>query len=145
VSSIRALQQTAIAVATILDGSATVASVSGHGGAQCVRVSAELGDEALPMLVFQTANARDRGGLLGSYLVDVELFAVASSMQDASDLLAAAVDALDALAFASAGLDAIPETGGPSDAEPLDADDVPYPEAVGVAATLPLAVFLSPL
>lgn len=143
-SSIRALQATAVAVATILDASAAVATVTGHSAPQCVRLSSEIGREYLPVLVFQTANARERGGLLGSYSVDVELYACASTMPDASDLLAAAIDALSAPAFAAKGLDAVPDGGGPSDAEPLDASDVPYPEAVGVATTLSLSVFIAP-
>lgn len=142
VSSVRALQLSAIAVATILNGSSAIATVTGHPAPQCVRLSSEMGDESLPVLVFQTANARERGGLVGSYLVDVEVYAVAATMPGASDLLATAIDELTAIAFAGVGLDAVPDTTEPSDTEPLDPNDVPYPESQGVATTLTLAVFI---
>lgn len=140
-SSIVALQSTATAVATILDASLALAALTGHASPQCQRLGFDL-DDTLPTVLYQTTNAREVGGLLGSFLVDVELYALAATTIAASELLAAARDALTPVAFAGAGLDAIPETGAPANSEPLDPEDVPFPEAVGVATTLTLAVYL---
>ncbi len=147
-STITALQAVAVAVATILDASTALATVSGHAAPQCQRIGGDIG-EVLPRVfdlqsgsLLQTLNAREAGGLLGSYLVDVELYALAATMPDASALLAAARDALTPLAFAAAGLDAVPEPGAPANSEPLDPEDVPFPEAEGVVTTLTLAVYL---
>ncbi len=140
-STITALQTVAVAVATILDASTALASVSGHAAPQCQRIGSAI-SEVLPQVLLQTLNAREAGGLLGSYLVDVELYALAPTMPDASALLAAARDALTPLAFAAAGLDAVPEPGAPANSEPLDPEDVPFPEAEGVVTTLTLAVYL---
>lgn len=142
-TAIEALQVVAVAVATILDSSAAVATQTGHAAPQCYREGGVL-PEALPVVVFQTLNAREAGGLLGSFLVDVVLYAIASSMPAASALLAVARDALTPLAFAAAGVDAVPETGARADSEPLDPEDIPFLEADGVTTTLTLAVFLSP-
>jgi hypothetical protein len=140
-SSIVALQQTAVAVATVLDASMAIAALTNHAAPQCVRLGGDIEAE-VPLIVFQTQNAREAGGLLGAYLVDVELYAIAATMPEASALLAAARDACDPVAFADAGLDAIPEPGAPANSEPLDPEDVPFPEAVGVATTLTLAAFI---
>lgn len=144
-ASVRALQAVAVAVATILDSSATVASLTGHDAPQCARVGTEHADTLrLPCVLYQTVNARPAGGLLGTYLVDVELYACAESTGDAAALLAGVVDALSAPAFAAAGLDAVPDLAGPGDAEPLEVDETPLAEAVGLASTLSLSVFLPP-
>ncbi len=140
-SSIVALQQTAIAVAAILDASLELAAITGHTTPQCLRLGFDV-DAELPIVLFQTTNARRTGGLLGSYLVDVELYAIAADTQVATDLLAAASDVLTPVAFAGEGLDAVPDDSAASNSEPLDPEDVPFPEAVGVATTLTLAVFL---
>ena len=140
-STITALQTVAVAVSTILDASTALASVSGHAAPQCQRIGGAI-SEVLPQVLLQSLNAREAGGLLGSYLVDVELYALAATMPDASALLAAARDALTPRAFAAAGLDAVPEPGAPANSEPLDPEDVPFPEAEGVVTTLTLAVYL---
>lgn len=142
-SAIRALQIVAVAVTSILDTSAAVAAQTGHGAPQCFREGASLPDQ-LPLVVFQTLNARESGGLLGTYLVDVVLYAIASTMPAAGDLLTVAREALTPLAFAAVGVDAVPETGGRADSEPLDPEDLPFLEADGVATTLTLAVYLTP-
>lgn len=136
-----ALQLTAIAVATVLDQSAGVAAASGHAAPQCVRDGSYV-DEALPLLVFRTHNAREPGGLLGTYEVDVELVACADSTTNATALLAAAHDALTPLVFAGVGLDAVPESGSGANSDPVDPDDAPFPEAFCVADQLTLHVFL---
>lgn len=143
--SIIALQTTAVAVATVLDDSMAIAMVTGHAAPQCERLGNPLPESiAAPLLVFQTANARRRGGLLGSFRVDVEVYAFALSMPEASTLLATAFDALSPLAFAAVGLDAVPAFDAPTSADPLEADDVPFPEAFGVATTVSLDVFIPP-
>ena len=140
-SSVVALQRVATAVAAILDASLALAAITGHGAPQCQRIGFDV-DGALPTVLYQTTNARKAGGLLGSVLVDVELYALAATTADASTLLAEAVEALTPLAFAGEGLDATPDDGAAANSEPLDPEDVPFPEAVGVATTLTLAVYL---
>ena len=112
-SSIVALQSTATAVASVLDASLALAALTGHASPQCQRLGFDL-DETMPTVLYQTTNAREVGGLLGSFLVDVELYALAATTAAAAELLAAARDALTPVAFAGAGLDAIPETGAPA-------------------------------
>lgn len=140
-SSIVALQSVAVAVASVLDDNTLIAALTQHAGPQCQRLGSDLTDE-IPTVLYQTANARRVGGLLGSFQVDVELYALAATTQDASDLLAAAVDALTPVALAAAGLDVIPEEFESSNSETLDEEEVPFPEAVGVATTLTFTVYL---
>lgn len=137
-----ALQAVAVAVASILDGSTAIATLTGHAAPQCLRLGSDFDEQALPLLLFQTTNAQPIGGLLGSFRVDVELYAMAVSSTTAATLLATACTVLDPLAFAGVGVDAVP-AGTPTNADPLDPEDVPFPETFGVASTLTLHVFLS--
>lgn len=141
-SEVVVLQRVAEAVATILDASAAIAVLTGHAAPQCLRLGNDFDEQALPLLLFQTTNAKRIGGLLGSFRVDLELYAMAVSSPTASTLLATAYAALTPLAFAAVGVDAIP-AGVPTNADPLDPEDVPFPETFGVATTLTLDVFLS--
>lgn len=136
------LQRVAVAVAAILDGSTAIATLTGRAAPQCLRLGNDFDESALPLLLFQTTNAQRIGGLLGSFRVDLELYAMANSSPTASTLLATACEVLTPVAFAAVGVDAIP-AGTPTNADPLDPEDVPFPEAFGVATTLTLHVFLS--
>jgi hypothetical protein len=138
-----ALQTSAVAVAAVLNGSPAVATATGHAAPQCIRLGSQMGTETVPVIVFDVTNARERGGLSGSFLVDVELYAVAPTMPAATALLTVVEDALTALAFAAVGLDAVPDRSGGADADPLDKHDIPYSECHGVATTFTLAIYLT--
>lgn len=142
-SSIVALNTVAVAVAAVLDGSMELTLLTGHPAPHCERLGNDLSG-VVPVVLFQTANARARGGLLGSYSVEVELYAIAATAPEASTLLATAYDALSPTAFAGVGLDAVPSALTAVSSDPLEKEELPYPETFGFATTLSLDVFISP-
>lgn len=137
------LQAVANTVAPVLDADAGIAALTGHASPQCARLGSALDGIALPFLLYQTGPARSIGGLAGTYRCSLELFALAESPTEASDLLAAAQDALTPLTFAAHGLDAIPDDFEPADTEPLDDVDERFAAAFGVACSLSLRVFVA--